>query len=124
MPNTITLKALVNFSPVNRSMISTGDLHAKYESDSKRYLRGVQTIGATEEILDIGEITNVGLLVLMNRSTVNSVDVALIGGAAVITIPPGLFAVFSPGSDSIYLTSSADTADVEFLVFPERSTTA
>ena len=120
MPNMIDIKASVEFSPVNRPTIYTGELHFNYEGDSKRYVRGIQEIGDTEETLNVGDISEIGYVVIVNRSNSVNVDIGLTESYT-ITLKPGQHCMFPP-ADTLYAIAASDTADVEFFVFPAEVT--
>lgn len=120
MPNIIDIKASVEFSPVNRPTIYTGELHFSYEGDSKRYVRGIQEIGSTEEALDVGDISEIGFVVILNRSKTINVQIGLTGSYT-IDLKPGQMCAFPPAG-TLYGIADSDTVDVEYFVFPAETT--
>jgi len=121
MPNILEVKAVVEFQPVNRPVKSTGDLRVSYEADNKRYINGIQEVGAVEEALQLGDVATAGYVVLINRSTTINVQVGLTGSYP-ITLLPGQFCIFPPGAGALFAIAASDTADVEYHIFPVKAT--
>lgn len=122
MPNMIEVTALVEFQPVNRPVINTGNIRLAYEAANKRYVSGVQEVAATEEVLELGDIADAGLIVLINRSTTENIEVGLTGSYTIL-LKPGQFCIFPPNSGTIYVHAAGSaTADMEYHIFPEEVT--
>lgn len=117
MPNRIDIEALVEFRPEARKAVSTGKLEMSFEPDNKNYITGTQTIGTSEETLDVGDVSSSGLIVVKNLDDTNYVEIGLTGSYP-IKLKPGQFCVFPPTGTIYALANSAD-CDVEFYVFPE-----
>lgn len=120
MPNMINIKASVEFSPDNRPTIYTGELQFSYEGDSKRYVRGIQEIGDTEEAIAVGDISEIGFVVIVNRSKTIDVQIGLTGSYTV-DLKPGQMCAFTPAG-TLYAVAASDTADIEYFVFPAEVT--
>lgn len=120
MPNMLEATALVEFQPVNRPVINIGSLRLSYEADNKRYVSGVQEVGDVEEALEVGDISDVGLIALINRSTSENIEVGLTGSYTIL-LKPGQFCLFPPNSGAIFVhAAGATTADLEYHIFPEE----
>jgi len=117
MANRINIKGEVEFSPEGRPLIKTSELEMNFNPDSKNYAQGIQNIGTTEEALNIGDVTNVGLIVLINRGETNYIEYGLTGSYTG-KLKPGQFCIFAP-SGTIYCKANVAAEDLEYWVFPE-----
>lgn len=118
MPNRINIKSEVEFLPEGRPLIKTGELEMDFQPTDKTYAQGIQTISSSaEETLNVGDVTNIGLVVVINRSDTNYVEIGLTGSYT-IKLKPGQFCVFPPAGTIYALANTADV-DVEYYVFPE-----
>lgn len=117
MPNRINITGDVEFRPESRPLVKTGELEMSFEPDDKTYAQGIQAIGTSEEALNVGDVSSVGLIVLINRDDTNYVEIGLTGSYS-IKLKPGQFAIFPPAGT---MTAAANTAeiDLEYYIFPE-----
>ncbi len=117
MPNRLDALLNVDFAPEKRKIVSTGELKMSFEPDDKHYAQGIQNIGTSEEALNVGDVSDIGLIILINRSDTNFIQVGLTGSYT-IKVKPGEFCCFTPDGT---ITAIADTAavDVEYYIFPE-----
>lgn len=117
MPNRLEAKLNVDFFPEGRKNISTGEIKSTSQPDSKNYVEGVQNIGVVEEVLNVGDVSAIGLIVIQNLSKTNFVQVGLTASYA-IKIKPGKFAAFPPAG-TIYAIANGAALDVQYYIFPE-----
>lgn len=117
MPNRLNAKAQIEFLPEDRPLVKTGELEFDFQPDTKVYAQGIQTIGTTEETLNVGDVSNIGLVVVINRDDTNYVEVGLTGSYT-IKLKPGQFCVFPPAG-TLYAIANTSDVDVEYYVFPE-----
>lgn len=120
MANKLSVEASVEFRPENRKAVSTGELMFTYEPASKAYITGIQTIGTTEEVLELGDVSTAGMIIIINRDTTNFVEVGLTASYP-IKLLPGQFCMVPPSSGAIYALANTAEVDVEFYVFPEKT---
>lgn len=118
MPNRINIKGQVEFLPEGRPLIDTGELEMDFQPDAKTYSQGIQTISSSaEETLNVGDVSSAGLIVIVNRSDTNYVEIGLTASYT-IKLKPGQFCIFPPAGTIYALANTADV-DVEYYVFPE-----
>lgn len=117
MPNRLNAEAKVDFRPEDRKLVETGDIEMDFQPDNKVYAQGIQTIGTTEENLNVGDVSNVGLIVLINRDDTNYVQVGLTSSYS-IKLKPGQFCIFPPDGTMTAIANTAEV-DIEYYVFPE-----
>lgn len=118
MPNRINIKGEVEFLPEGRPLVKTGELEMDFQPDAKVYAQGIQTVSSSaEETLNVGDVSNLGFIVIVNRDDTNYVEVGLTAQYT-IKLKPGQFCMFPPAGTIYVLANSADV-DVEYYVFPE-----
>lgn len=117
MPNKIDIKSSVEFRPENRKAVNTGEQSFSFEPSSKAYITGIQTIGTTEEALEIGDVSSAGLIWIRNKDKTNFVQIGLTASYP-IKLTPGQFCLFPPDSGAIFAKADTADVDVEFYVFP------
>lgn len=85
----------------------------RFDFSGTKFTHHVQSIGTSEEAIDLGEITTLGWVMLVNRDNTNYVEVRSGAGASndIIKLPAkGGFAVFHFGSDITAPFAIANTA--------------
>ena len=88
---------------------------------TKKYIRMTQSIGTTEEALDLGELgTSIGWSAFVNRDVTNYLELRSATGASndIIKIPAGMGCLFHWGSDVTAPFAIANTAAciLEFVI--------
>lgn len=117
MPNRLNATGLVQFSPEGRPIIKTPELELDFEPDSKNYAQGIQSVGTNEETLNVGDVTDIGLIVLINRDDENYIEIGLTASYT-IKLKPGQFCIFPPAGE-IYALANSSESDLEYWIFPE-----
>lgn len=117
MPNRLNATGVIQFSPEDRPLVKTPDLEMTFKPDSKNYAQGIQNIGTSEENLNVGDVSSIGLIVLINRGDTNYIEVGLTGSYT-IKLKPGQFTVFPPAG-TITAVANSGAEDLEYWIFPE-----
>lgn len=117
MPNRLSVKGEVEFLPEGRPLVKTPELEMDFQPDDKNYAEGIQSVGIAEEALNVGDVSSIGLIALINRDETNYVEVGL-AGSYTIKLKPGQFAIFPPAGTIMAKANSA-AVDVEYHVYPE-----
>lgn len=120
MPNRINITGAVEFRPEGRPLVKTGELEMDFQPDTKAYAQGIQTVGTVEETLNVGDVSSVGLIVVINRDDTNYVQIGLTGSYT-IKLKPEQFCVLPPAASTLYAIANTASVDVEYYVFPEDS---
>lgn len=80
------------------------------------YYLGTQTVGTSEEALNLGDITTVGYLLIENRDTTNYVTYRpATGGTDTVRIPAGGFALFYAETSAPYVIANTASCILEVL---------
>lgn len=84
----------------------------QFDMTGTKYQDGVQTVGITEEALDLGDVGTPGYVLLINLDTTNFVSIRPATGAAnTIRLDPNFgLALFKLGSGATAPFAIADTA--------------
>lgn len=120
MANRLNIKARAEFRPENRKLVDSEEVEFNLEPANKRYNTGIQTIGTTEEALDVGDVSSAGYILVINLDDTNYVEVGLTGSYCIELPKNGGFAVFPPTGTIMAKANSAE-CDIEFYVFPDES---
>lgn len=118
MPNRLDALASVNFRPEERPAVNTGDINLSIEPTTKDFIHSIQNIGVAEEALNIGDVSAVGLVIIINRDKTNYVEIGLTGSYTV-KLKPKDFCIFRPDG-TLYALANTAALDVEYFVFPSE----
>lgn len=86
---------------------------------TKKFIHAKQSIGTSEEVIDLGELTAIGWALFINRDTTNFLSLKTgTGGTIFAKLKPGKFAMFHFGSGVTAPCAIADTAacQLEYLI--------
>lgn len=119
MPNRLEVELNADFRPEKRPAVTTGKVSFSFEPGSKKFVHNVQTIGTSEEAVDVGDVGTVGLVIIKNVGDTNYVEVGLTGSYTV-KILPGHTAVLQPAG-TLYAIANSAAVDIETYVFPAAS---
>jgi len=117
MANRLNITGRVEFRPEDRKLIDTEELEFSLEPSEKTYNTGIQTIGTTEETLNVGDVSNSGYIVVINLDDTNSVQIGLSSQYCIELPKNGGFTIFPP-TGTIYAKANSAECDVEFYVLP------
>lgn len=117
MANELTLTGNIHFS---KSGIEDqlGRLSIRADVSGSRVVHRTMTVTTTPAALHIGDVTNFGWRILVNRSTDTDIRVRLGAGSPHATIKPGMFAMYYgyPTTGNEYVDVAAGTATLEYLM--------
>ena len=86
---------------------------------TKKYTKAKQSIGITEEAINLGEVTAPGFSIFINRDPTNFIELRVAtGGAKFAKLKPGEFALLRLGSGAQVPFAIADTSpcQLEYLI--------
>lgn len=116
MANELTLSMSLFFSK-GATSISLGVSGLSLNVSGAKIVQCVQNIGASAEAVSIGDITTPGYMIAVNRDATNSISIRMgSGGADVVKLQPGEWAMFRLASTTPYAIASASTANLEYLI--------
>lgn len=111
MANELTISASMKFVKGNKS-VSNSKSGVQVDIAGNNFLWQTQVIGTSAEAFNLGEIASPGYILIRNCDSTNFMKVrAGSGGADVVKIKPGKFALFELATATPY--GIADTAPVE-----------
>ena len=111
MANEITLNASLAYADSESAdeILAITDLLASVSS--KKYTKQKQSIGTTEEAINLGEATSPGWTIFICRDSTNFIELRVAtGGAKFAKLKPGEFALLRLGSGAQVPYAIADTA--------------
>ena len=119
MPNRIKYSFEALFSPEGRETVNVPKIEVNFEPANKTFIDMVQNINTSEEVVNVGDVSSAGLIVIENLDAINFVTVGLTGSYP-IKLRPGRFCAFPPVG-TIYALANTGTCDVRVRVFPDAS---
>ena len=82
----------------------------------KHYVRKTQTIGTTDETLDLGDIGTIGVVVLTNQDATNYILIGPDGSSYPIRLKPGEGFPFRWNGAAIHAKANSAPCDLEQLI--------
>ena len=118
MANEITLTASLAFAKGSVSVsLSKSAAQFSVDAGSHKYYSGMQTVGTSEEALELGDIATGGYCLLINRDATNYVSVrAGTGAANLIKLKAGEAALFRCEAAAPYVIANTAACLVEVLL--------
>ncbi len=116
MANELTLSASIKFAKGNRSanMSKSG---LQLDVTGTNYVSKTQVVGTTAEALDKGEMTTPGYVLIKNNDTTNFVEVRDgSGGADVVKIRAGGFALFQLATATPFVIADTAACEIEYVL--------
>lgn len=114
MANELTLNTSLALNKGGATPSVAGTRNAQYTVAGFRYVRGLQSVGTSEEALGIGELASLGYAWFKNLDGTNFVTIKTgTGGVNMVKIKAGETAVFRFGSGVTAPFAIADTAAVK-----------
>lgn len=112
MSNELTLSASIDFAK-GKVTLEKGIGGVKIDVSGTDAVHLTQTVGTSEEALNIGDITIPGYALFYNGDADNFVEIrAATGEADLVTVPAGGIALFQFSADCTAPYAIADTASV------------
>ena len=118
MSNEITATGILEYedSEDASETLSISDLIASVAT--KKYIKGKQAIGTSEEAITLGEVTSPGWAIFINRDETNFINLKVAtGGAIFAKLKAGEFAILRLGSGAQAPYAIADTAACQLEYF-------
>ena len=122
MANEITFSALLAFSKGGRRA-DFGTVGGQLTMTGTDFVLKTQSIGTTEEALNIGDITTPGMMCMKNLDSSNAVTLRAASGSGTagncITIKAGETQLFRLGSTAPFMIASNAAVEVNYLLLEE-----
>lgn len=119
MANELTITASLAFAKGSVS-VSLAKSAAQFTVSGTKYYQGVQTVGTSEEALELGDISTGGYCLLINRDATNYVSVRSGTGAAnLIKVKAGEPALFRVEAAAPYVIANTASCEVEVLLIAD-----
>lgn len=116
MANEITLRAELSFSK-SGSAASRESGTLTFDMSGADFARLTQTIGTSEEALNIGDVTTCGYLWIKNKDATNFVELRpASSGDDMIKLGPGQVALFPLTTSTPYAIADTAACIVEYLL--------
>lgn len=119
MANELTITASLAFAKnsVSSQLAKTG---AQYNVSGTKYYTGMQTVGTSEEALELGDIATGGMCLIINRDSTNYVSVRSGTGAAnLIKIKAGEPALFRVEAAAPYVIANTASCVIEVMLIED-----
>jgi len=118
MANELTLNLNINFAKGNvRENVAPGAL--TFTVSGTKIVRAVQSIGTTDEVLALGEISSLGYLYIRNNDTTNYVEVGVDGTNYVVKLKAGEIALFRVDGSAIHAKANTAACSCEYLLIED-----
>lgn len=119
MSDEITINAFLSFTNGVRSD-EFGETGLTFDMSGTDYVRKTQSVGTSEEALNIGEITTPGYILIRNRDATNFVSLrAATGGANCVKIKAGEIALFRLASTAPFVIADTSSVEIEYLLIED-----
>lgn len=118
--NRLHIVGRAEFRPEGRKLIDTEELEYSLEASNKKFNNMVQTIDTSEEVIELGDVSNPGYIVIINLDDTNYVDVGLTSSYCIRLPKNGGFTIFPP-TGTIMAKANSAKCDVEIYVFPDEA---
>lgn len=116
MANELTLAASLKFvkGTTNVSFAKSG---IQLDVSGKNYTHKTQSIGTSEEAVDLGDVATPGYILIYNKDATNYVSVrAGTGEANLVKVPPGGIGLFHCEASAPYAIANTAAVDIEYLL--------
>lgn len=111
MANEITLSGNLSYSDANGAKQELGVESLLQSVTTKITYRGQQSIATSETTLELGKVSSVGYVIIINRDDTNYVEVKTgASGTIFAKLPPGGFCILYLGSGVTAPVAIANTA--------------
>lgn len=125
MSDEITVEVSLSYNRIGIDVVTRsnptvgGDVITQKTSDA-RYVNRVQNIGAAAEALGLGDVTTPGWCWMRNIGTTEDIEIrAGVGGADVVKMEPGEWALFRFSTSTPYAISTAGGSDLEYFIIDD-----
>lgn len=116
MASELTISAELDFTKGTVSISKVGS-STKFTVTGTKYVQAVQSIGVTAEALGLGDIGTPGYIIIFNRDATNFVEIRDgSGGADVVKLKAGEFALFRLATATPYLIADTAIVVVEYVL--------
>lgn len=119
MADELTVSAKLNFTKGGVS-VALGKTGLQVDVAGDEFTHLIQTIGTTEESLNLGDVSSPGFCILVNLDSTNFVE--LRPGSAkddMIKLKPGEVAMFRLATSTPYAIADTGACRVQFIVFED-----
>lgn len=117
MANEVTVTTSLQFAKGNVDL-TLSDAAKTFDVTGTRYVRGVQSVGfASEEALDMGDITDPGWAYFRNLDASNFVEIArATGESALIRLKAGESCCFRMIATAPFVQADTGAVDLEYMI--------
>jgi hypothetical protein len=120
LANELTLNASLAYEDAEDADIALAMVNILANVTTKKFIHAKQSIGTTEEAIDLGEVTSLGWSLFINRDSTNYLELRSATGAGndIIKIPAGKFAMFHWGSDvtAPFAIANTGACQLEYII--------
>lgn len=119
MANEITVSGSLEFSKgSNSAKLEFGGL--SIDVSGTNYNEATQTVGTSEEALNLGDVNAAGLLIIQNQDATNYVELRPASGEAdLVKLKAGEWAIFRLASSTPYAIANTASCVVKYLLIED-----
>src|SRR4051794_16722041 len=116
------ISAFVKLAAIKGSLSMGRQLDLTANMAGSVYQGGVQTIGTTQEAIDIGDVGTAGLSLFINADDTHYVEIGLVVSATfypLAKLKPGEPAFFRLGTNTFYAKANTASVNLEKYILPD-----